>query len=254
MILALINNFENSKSLLVSAEKLASQLSKELVVMSFASDNMVISEAELKNSSDFNDFSMTVKFLGTTTLTKLAEVCEQNEISFLFIQLSDYRKKSIQKYLNACRELRIPYVMFKDNFHNLSLKQVIVPVNFLEEEVEKAQFAAAFGRFCDSEILILQANDYGSKALRNTERMSELFDKFNLNYSVVKAKKDSFGVDKEAAEKAEFTSAGLIIVTASREYGLDDIIFGPNELHLIKKSDVPVLLVNPRGDLYALCD
>lgn len=253
-MLALINNFENSKALLVSAEKLASQLSKDLAVMSFNSDNKVASVDDFTNSQYFNGLSMNVKYLGATILTKLAEVCEQNEVSFLFIQLSDYRKKSIQQYLNACRELRIPYVLFKDKFHNLNLNQVIVPVNFLEEEVEKAQFAAAFGRFCTSEILILQANDYGSKALRNTERMSELFDKFNLKYSVVKAQKDSFGVDKEAAEKAESASAGLIIVTASREYGLDDIIFGPNELHLIKKSDVPVLLVNPRGDLYALCD
>ena len=35
---------------------------------------------------------------------------------------------------------------------------------------------------------------------------------------------------------------------------LDDIIFGPKEQHMVKKSEKPVLLVNPRGDLYALCD
>jgi len=46
----------------------------------------------------------------------------------------------------------------------------------------------------------------------------------------------------------------MIIVSASRDYGLDDILFGPKEYHVVKKSDIPVLLVNPRGDLYALCD
>ena len=132
--------------------------------------------------------------------------------------------------------------------------KVIVPVNFLEEEVEKAQFASAFGRFCGSEITLPIANDYGSKAANNAARMQTLFEKFDFTYTAQKATKDSFKVEMEAVQVASASGAGLAIVSASRDYGLDDIIFGPKELHLIKKSDVPLLLVNPRGDLYALCD
>ena len=36
--------------------------------------------------------------------------------------------------------------------------------------------------------------------------------------------------------------------------GLDDIIFGPKERKIIKNIDIPTMLINPRGDLYALCD
>ena len=129
-----------------------------------------------------------------------------------------------------------------------------MPVSFLEEEVEKAQFASAFGRFCGSEVALLQANDYGSKAARNVERMKELFIKFSFTFSIRKAKKDSFKVDMESVQLAERENYGLLIASASREYGLDDIIFGPKERHMVKKSVKPVLLVNPRGDLYALCD
>nr|MBP7369599.1 universal stress protein [Paludibacteraceae bacterium] len=68
------------------------------------------------------------------------------------------------------------------------------------------------------------------------------------------AQSDSFKIDKEAIEKAVEMGAGLVIISASRDYGLDDILFGPKELHLIRKSPVPLLLVNPRSDLYALCD
>jgi len=100
----------------------------------------------------------------------------------------------------------------------------------------------------------LQANDSGSKASVTVERMKELFSKFDFSFTVTKAIKDSFKVEYEALEFAEKENAGIIIVSASRDYGLDDIIFGPKELHLVKKSTVPVLLVNPRGDLYALCD
>ena len=53
--------------------------------------------------------------------------------------------------------------------------------------------------------------------------------------------------------KAKIFDADIAIITASREYGLDDIIFGPKELHIIKKSEIPLMVLNPRGDLYVLC-
>jgi hypothetical protein len=57
-----------------------------------------------------------------------------------------YKRKSLQKLLNACRNLRIPYLIYRDDFEILKMDKVLVPVNFLEEEIEKAQFASAFGQ------------------------------------------------------------------------------------------------------------
>ena len=71
-------------------------------------------------------------------------------------------------------------------FAEMDLTKVILPIGFLEEELEKAQFAAAFGRFCGSEIKMLLANDYGSKAATNAERMQSLFDKFDFKYTLEK--------------------------------------------------------------------
>jgi nucleotide-binding universal stress UspA family protein len=225
MVLALIQDKNTSQALEESASQLANSLGKEYSVASLDS-----------------------------TIKQLSAYCEEKEVSFLFIQLIENKARKIQQLLNSCRELRIPYIIFKNSFENLRTNKIILPVNFLEEEVEKAQFASAFGRFCNSEIHILQANDYGSKAATNVERMQELFNKFDLNVQVEKAKGDSFKVDKEAVNKAIELKAGLIIITASRDYGLDDILFGPREQHLIRKSTIPLLIVNPRADLYALCD
>jgi nucleotide-binding universal stress UspA family protein len=225
MVLTLVQDKNSSQILEKSASMLATALGKEFLV-----ENL---DLRLNNLSNF---------------------CEEKEVSFLFIQLIENKARKIQQLLNACRELRIPYIIYKNSFENLRTNKIILPVNFLEEEVEKAQFASAFGRFCNSEIYILQANDYGSKAATNVERMQELFNKFDLNVQVEKAKGDSFKVDKEAVNKAIELKAGLIIITASRDYGLDDILFGPREQHLIRKSSSPLLIVNPRADLYALCD
>ncbi len=225
MVLCLVQDKKSSQVLEESASMLATALGKVYLV-----ENL---DLKLNNLSSF---------------------CEEKEVSFLFIQLIENKARTIQQMLNACRELRIPYIIFKNSYKKLRTEKILLPVNFLEEEVEKAQFASAFGRFCNSEIHILQANDYGSKAASNVERMMELFNKFELKSVLEKANNDSFKVNKEAVNKAIELQAGLLIITASREYGLDDILFGPPEQHLIRKSSVPMLIVNPRGDLYALCD
>ena len=248
MVLVQIQQPTTSKTLLQSAAKLAGQLGKSFAVLT-----LVESEAGLEtllNKCKITDYQIFIK----DNSKSLVEVCEAEEASFLFIQLPDGQTNSIRRLLNDCRELRIPYLFYKDSFSALDLTKVILPIGFLEEELEKAQFAAAFGRFCGSEVKMLLANDYGSKAATNADKMKELFDKFDFKYSLEKATKDSFKVEAESIQVAEKEQAGMIIVSASRDYGLDDILFGPKEYHVVKKSPIPVLLVNPRGDLYALCD
>lgn len=248
MVLVEIQQLSTSGTLLRSAAKLASQLGKSFAVL-------VVADAQAELNAVLKDCEISTYQLVVKDNSKsLVEVCEVEEASFLFIQLSDKQLGNMRRLLNDCRELRIPYVFYKDSFKPLNLTKVVLPIGFLIEELEKAQFAAAFGRFCGSEVKMLLANDYGSKAAANAEKMKELFDKFDFNYTQDKATKDSFKVEAESIQVAEKELAGMIIVSASRDYGLDDILFGPKEYHVVKKSPVPVLLVNPRGDLYALCD
>jgi len=256
MILIQIQQIDTAEILFKSASTLAAQLKKPFSVLSFVDENELIASCEnelkefvLKYNSP--ETQIIVRNSKTNTITS---VCEEFEASFLFIQLSKEHAKLIRSLLNECRELRIPYVFYRDSFKALDLSNVILPIGFLEEEVEKAQFASAFGRFCGSEIKMLLANDYGSKAATNAEKMKLLFEKFQLNYTLEKATNDSFKIESEAIQFAATNHGGIIIISASRDYGLDDILFGPKEYHIIKKSPVPVLLVNPRGDLYALCD
>lgn len=256
MVLIQIQQINSATILLQSAVYLAIRLKKAATVLSFVDKVEDITEKEnelrvMMKELNLQDTQVTVR---NSTNNSITSVCEELDASFLFIQLPNGNTKYIRPLLNECRELRIPYLFYKDSFTELNLNKVIVPVGFLEEEIEKAQFASAFGRFCGSEIKILLANDYGSKAATTSEKMKLLFDKFHLNYTMDKATKDSFKVEVESILVAEKEQAGMIIISASRDYGLDDILFGPKEYHVVKKSNVPVLLVNPRGDLYALCD
>ena len=181
------------------------------------------------------------------------ELMEHAEASMVIFEIANekFYNKPI-KHLEICRGLRIPYFFVKTN-HKISFNKVLVPIGFLNEEREKGPFSSSLGRFFNSEILLMTAKDYGSRAKQNTDAIKTLLDKFKLKYSQIDANKDSFKVELEATKRSEEFNADIIIISASRDYGMDDILFGPKELKVIKKALVPIMVINPRKDLYTLC-
>ena len=168
---------------------------------------------------------------------------------------------AIQQVLNECRELRTPYVVITPSMRDVTaLRRIIVPVSRLEEETYKAEICTYLARKTGAHIILLQAHDYGSRARQNVGKMITHIQAViaktgtDISYEVVEAKKDSSRVNREAAERQRDFVADLILLTASREYGLDDLLFGPQERHVIQRALVPVMLVNPRDDLFSLCD
>jgi len=178
-------------------------------------------------------------------------------------------KRTIQQHLNECREERRPYVFITNTMNIKPLRRLLVPVSMLEEETYKAEICTYIARKTGAHIILLQANDYGSRARQNVNRIvthiKGINDKLSaishqpseyspITYEIVIARKDSFKLVQEAAERQRDFQHDLLVLTASRDYGLDDILFGPPERKAIQHALVPVLLVNPREDLFSLCD
>ena len=203
------------------------------------------------------------------TLADTDTVCEDNAVDMLVFTCQN-NNHDIQQILNASRNLRIPYIILTPCMTIRPIEKgdnILIPVTMFEEELSKAEIATSFGRFCGTHTTLLQANDYGTRAEKNIGKITTLIEKFNLPYTVTKGSKDSYRVELEAAinqpehqqkHQPSLADAGkatrLLVITASRDYGLDDLIFGPKERKIIKKAAIPVLLLNPRGDLYSLCD
>jgi hypothetical protein len=166
----------------------------------------------------------------------------------------------IQKHLNESREERRPYVFVTNTMNIKPLRRLLVPVSMLEEETYKAEICTYLARKTGAHIILLQANDYGSHARQNVNRIvthiKAVAEKSgeNISYEVCMARKDSFGLVREASERQRDFQHDLLILTASRDYGLDDILFGPPERKAIQRALVPVMLINPREDLFSLCD
>ena len=200
------------------------------------------------------------------------------------VEHCDGTRRGVQHVLDSCREERRPYLVIKeqrtkskdispttDQTNQNSLdslflapgSSILVPVTMLEEEVYKAEICTYLARKTGAHLILLRANDYGSKAKRNTQRIITHIQTIaertgeTITYEERVAKGDSFHIHKELHTilplKGE-DGGGLILLTASREYGMDDWIFGPPEQYVIRHSQVPVMLVNPRADLFSLCD
>ena len=191
------------------------------------------------------------------------------------VEHCDGTRRGVQQVLDACREERRPYVITTPNSLIASspslptkgelegaLTSILVPITMLEEEVYKAEICTYLARKTGAHLILLRANDYGSKAKQNTQRIITHIQTIaertgeTITYEERVAKGDSFHIHKELHRYpiADNRYPDLILLTASREYGLDDWLFGPPEQYVIRHSDVPVMLINPRADLFSLCD
>ncbi|MDR1544871.1 MAG: universal stress protein [Prevotellaceae bacterium] len=195
------------------------------------------------------DFLMLEK--ESQTSENFAQIAEEQDAALIILELT--QNSDTQRYLNLCRDLRAPYIVLRPDA-SFDVEKIALPVSFLVEDKEKAPFASAFGRFCQSKILIYSPKDYGSKARQTINQMKTLFNSFSLCYEEKQGKKGSFGIEGEAAKNAENDGCKMVVISASREYGLDDIIFGSKEKKIINSTKIPILLINPRADLYVLCD
>ena len=200
------------------------------------------------------------------------------------VEHCDGSRRGVQQVLDACREERRPYLVIKeqgtkiqdisvtndqtnqnslDSWFLASDSTILVPITMLEEEVYKAEICTYLARKTGAHLILLRANDYGSKAIKNTQRIITHIQTIaertgeTITYEERVAKGDSFHIHKELHTIPPLEGEarwGLILLTASREYGLDDWLFGPPEQYVIRHSQVPVMLVNPRADLFSLCD
>lgn len=193
-----------------------------------------------------------IKSVGYEALGGINRLVDETDAALLIVGLGG--RVSVQTWLNALRELRVPYIFVKDGHRRFDIKRVLLPVTNLMEEREKGPYASSFARHFGAEVTMLKPRDYGSMAQGNIDAIAVLFDKLAVGYTVVQAKKDSSKVEAEALLYSADSERELLIISASRDYGLDDLIFGPKERKIIQRAPMPVLAVNPRADLYPLCD
>jgi len=137
-------------------------------------------------------------------------------------------------------------------------KHVILPLNVRKQDKEKALWAGYFNRFYQSTVHILYRR-YKDAFLRqnihdNLLFTEKLYANLNVNYQVHCVDSTDENIDSFAFTYAPQLNATLTVVMMTNYYNVADLIFGPQELGVLKKiKKVPVLCLNERDDLYVLC-
>ncbi len=185
-------------------------------------------------------------------LKKAVAAVTKDQDSVMVVWENQSKYAAIHRCLLASRHLRIPYFFIPPAGKIAKPQRAVIPISFLPEEREKARWGRSLNRYFKSEFILLKPKDKGSQAEKNMVYIKDFFDKNNIPYRSVQGQRSSFKIDREAL-KCFSSEADLLLFTASRQYGPDDLFFGSRELHNIKRCRLPIMLLNPRNDLYILC-
>jgi hypothetical protein len=163
------------------------------------------------------------------------------------------------KLVSDYRELRIPVLVVQNKYPDTStFRHIILPIDFTKESKEKASWAGYFSKLHHSAITIIHT-DYKdgffiAQLRNNLILIKKLFNALNAAFEIHKAEKVRYGIDRYGVSYAKMKEAGLIIIMARKEWGIDDYLLGPPEKKIISNEDqLPVLMINPRDDLYVPC-
>lgn len=172
-----------------------------------------------------------------------------------------------QKLANYPKELfknlyesRVAYFIIDQNqAHPLALEKAILTINNMRESKEKVLWGSYFGRFASSEIVVYYHNykdEFHRHQLHyNIKFLMKMFDGFKINYRLNLSSNPKTFVDYQAMDYAREIGAGLVICQTTKDKDWTNKIFGLKETKILEGNlDIPILFVNPRNDLFILCE
>lgn len=167
---------------------------------------------------------------------------------------------SYKKLAKTVRESSIPFLFINNHSEVISTyKKIIIPIDLRRENSDVALWCSYFGRFNYSEIIAIVATDKGKdnikRITKNILGLKKLLSKFKIPHKIYKGKKNSFGIQHEALDLAKTTQSDLYITLGSSLITPIDKLIGLPEAKVLRNAgDLPILIINPRKDMYILCD
>lgn len=208
---------------------------------------------QLKNDlPDIPISSLTLKGDLSQCITRVAEQYD----GIMLVLTSE----NVKSKLPALQASQIPFLFVSSSqAHSLTYKKPILPVDFRKVMKDTSLWASYFGRFNQSATTVFYATekdkDHAKMIRKNLKFIEKLLMKFHLDFNVKEAGKNSFGLPFEAVRKGLQQKHDLIIIPSSKNISLIDLIIGLPEVKIIKKAGhLPVLCINPKRDMYILCD
>lgn len=196
--------------------------------------------------------SLTLKGNLEQNVSRIAEEYD----AIIMVLTSDNLKAKVR----ALQESQIPFLFVKGNSaKSLRYDQVLLPVDYRKVMKDTSLWASYFARFNQSEIDVFCARETNKEnqtmVKKNMKFIEQLLLKLELDVNFSNAQKGSFGLPFEALDKCKNDGHNLMIIPASQHISLLDLMIGLPETKLIRQAaEIPVMCINPKRDMYILCD
>ena len=139
----------------------------------------------------------------------------------------------------------------------------LLTLDHRRESKEKLIWASYMVRFLGSRLTVATP-DYKDEGFREKLRnnllsLKKFYTSLGIEYSTKKIPSSNFkSPDLTLTENSPLSTLHsqllIAMTTDRRERDLADMLTGTPELRLLKTSQIPILLLNQRDDLYVLCD
>ena len=164
---------------------------------------------------------------------------------------------SVKKAIKLIKQSRFPVMTVTADVPDAtSYKHILLPLDIERQNKEKALWAGYFSRFYGSGIHILypKYKDEGLAKLvyDNVAFVEKLYENLEVTYEKHEIQPQNY-LDAYALEFAPQVQAGASVIMMTRYYTLGDVLTGPRERKIIGRSELPILCINQRDDLYVLC-
>ena len=162
-----------------------------------------------------------------------------------------------KKAIKFIRQSRFPVMTVTFSYPDATYyKHIILPLDIVRQNKEKALWAGYFSRFYGSVIHILypKYQDEGLAKLvnDNVAFVEKLYENLEVTYEKHETEPQNY-LDAYALEFAPQVQAGASVIMMTRYYTLADVLTGPRERKIIGKTPMSILCINQRDDLYVLC-
>jgi len=274
-IIAYLPNLDKVDSIINNAVCLAKMLDKGLILLHI-SDSLYTKVNTLQAEKRLQELNSNIKDISFHSYCAIEGKTQEILYSIpellsgvLLVSAIDKNvtKNSKQKYANEPKTLlknlytsRIAYFIVPQNQINpLPFDKVILTIDNMRESKEKVLWASYFGRFANSDIIVYYHN-YKDEFFRqqlhyNIKFVMRMFDNLKLKYKLNLSPDSKTFVDYQAIDYAKKENAGLVICQTTKNKDWTNIFLGIKEEKTIANNqDMPILFVNPREDLFVLCE
>ncbi len=161
--------------------------------------------------------------------------------------------------LSNLSQSRIAYLICRTQSKPREYKSVVLTLNQLRESKEKTLWASYLGRFAHSEVVLYYRrykDAYFQKQLNlNIAFARKMFEGFAIAVRTFHSPDTKTALDVQALNYCESSSCDLLICQTTKDKGFIDRLLGlEEEKVLMRIKDAPVLFLNPREDLFILCE